>query len=142
MSEWISLIDLPDGCDEAVQEVFSDVDGEELLAFIPKMLQKMLRRAGVEEPEPVAGAILRQRQRDLDKSTAAARPTAAGANAPAPECPVCMEPYREDESGRHVPRIMQCGHSACHDCFARMLRPIVATSRATSRSWSARSVVW
>ena len=37
-----------------------------------------------------------------------------------------MEPYREDESGKHVPRIMQCGHTACHDCFARMLRPIVA----------------
>ena len=25
-----------------------------------------------------------------------------------------------------MPRILQCGHSACHDCFARMLRPIVA----------------
>ena len=37
-----------------------------------------------------------------------------------------MEPYVEDESGRHVPRILQCGHSACHDCFARMLRPIAA----------------
>ena len=37
-----------------------------------------------------------------------------------------MEPYREDESGKHVPRILQCGHSSCHDCFARMLRPIVA----------------
>ena len=40
--------------------------------------------------------------------------------------PWCMESYQEDESGKHVPRIMQCGHSACHDCFARMLRPIVA----------------
>ena len=25
-----------------------------------------------------------------------------------------------------VPRILQCGHAACHDCYARMLRPIVA----------------
>ena len=37
-----------------------------------------------------------------------------------------MEPYAEDASGRHVPRILQCGHSACQDCYARLLRPIVA----------------
>ena len=47
VSEWISLIDLPDGCSEAAQEVFSDVDGEELLTFIPKTLQKLLRKAGL-----------------------------------------------------------------------------------------------
>ena len=35
-----------------------------------------------------------------------------------------MEPYAE--AGPHVPRILPCGHSACHDCYARMLRPIVA----------------
>ena len=37
------------------------MDGEELLILIPKLLQKMLRRAGVEEPQAVAAAILRQR---------------------------------------------------------------------------------
>eukprot|EP01045_Picozoa_sp_COSAG04_P018530 COSAG04_NODE_1720_length_5811_cov_2.106793_8_plen_72_part_00 len=37
-----------------------------------------------------------------------------------------MEPYAEDASGRHVPRILQCGHSACQGCYARMLWPIVA----------------
>ena len=37
-----------------------------------------------------------------------------------------MEPYAEDDSGRHVPRILPCGHSACQDCYARLLRPIVA----------------
>ena len=37
-----------------------------------------------------------------------------------------MEPFLEDESGKHVPRILQCGHSACQDCYARMLRPINA----------------
>ena len=37
-----------------------------------------------------------------------------------------MEPYAEDDSERHVPRILPCGHSACQACFARLLRPIVA----------------
>ena len=35
-----------------------------------------------------------------------------------------MHPYAE--TGEHVPRILQCGHTGCHDCYAQMLRPIVA----------------
>ena len=35
-----------------------------------------------------------------------------------------MHPYAE--AGLHVPRILPCGHSACQDCFARMLRPVAA----------------
>ena len=37
-----------------------------------------------------------------------------------------MERYVEEESGMRVPRMLQCGHSACHGCFAQMLRPITA----------------
>ena len=37
-----------------------------------------------------------------------------------------MEPYADDDSERHVPRILQCGHTGCQGCFAQMLRPIVA----------------
>ena len=37
-----------------------------------------------------------------------------------------MEVYAEDESELHVPRILQCGHSACQGCYARLLRPITA----------------
>ena len=59
----ISLIDVPDGCAEAVHELFSDVDGDELVSFVPKTVQRMLRRAGVEDPEPVAAAILRHLKR-------------------------------------------------------------------------------
>ena len=39
------------------------------------------------------------------------------------ECPICMGCM---DSKRHVPRIMDCGHTACQGCYARMLRPIVA----------------
>ena len=37
-----------------------------------------------------------------------------------------MELYTEDASEAHVPRILQCGHSACQGCYNRMLRPITA----------------
>jgi len=37
-----------------------------------------------------------------------------------------MEPYADDDSELHVPRILQCGHAACQDCFTLMLRPIAA----------------
>ena len=42
------------------------------------------------------------------------------------DCPLCFERYRDDESGRHVPRILQCGHSACQGCYTLMLQPINA----------------
>ena len=120
VSEWISLIDLPDGCAEAVCEVFGDVDGDELVSFVPKTVQKMLRRAGVEDPEPVAAAILRQRD-----TAAKARDAPASAGEPL-ECPFCMEPYADDDSELHVPSILRCGHTGCQGCFTLMLRPVAA----------------
>ena len=65
VSEWISLIDLPDVCAEAVQELFSDMDGEELLELTPKTLRRMLRLVGVSEPGPAAEAILWKRGPNL-----------------------------------------------------------------------------
>ena len=116
--EWISSIELPDGCAEAVLLVFTDFNGKDLLELNSKMLQKMLRLAGVAEPAQVATAIMRQR--DLGSAT-----LAAGATGPrdAAECPLCMEVYDEE---LRVPRILQCGHSACQGCYARLLRPITA----------------
>eukprot|EP01045_Picozoa_sp_COSAG04_P000282 COSAG04_NODE_6_length_47123_cov_87.347482_5_plen_1442_part_00 len=123
VSEWVSLIDLPEGCEDAVKAVCSDMDGEDLLIFIPKTLQKMLRKAGAEEPEAAAKAILRQRD-SLGKDKPAASKPAKEADAL--ECPLCMERYAEDESEVHVPRTLPCGHTACQGCFAKMLRPVAA----------------
>ena len=76
----------------------------------------------VYETESLATAILRQRD-----SASRSRPAAAEA----PECPFCMEPYAE--AGLHVPRILPCGHTGCQDCFARLLRPIVAEANNVKR---------
>ena len=46
----------------------------------------------------------------------------AEAAASTDECPFCMEPYADDDSERHVPRILHCGHTACQGCLSLMLR--------------------
>ena len=46
------------------------------------------------------------------------------------ECPLCFERYRDDESGLHVPRILQCGHGACQGCYAKMLVTVNAEPNA------------
>ena len=74
------------------------------------------RLVGVKEPEAAAKAILQQRNLVSD----GAKP----APGEAPECPLCMEPYADDSE--HVPRTLQCGHTACQDCLAQLLRPIAA----------------
>ena len=83
-----------------------------MLNFNAKRLQKKLRLVGVKEPEAVAKVILQQRNRVSD----GAKP----APGEAPECPLCMEPYADDSE--HVPRILQCGHTACQGCLSLMLR--------------------
>ena len=39
---------------------------------------------------------------------------------------MCFESYGDGESGLHVPRLMDCGHTACHGCFAVLLRTALA----------------
>ena len=51
----------------------------------------------------------------------------AGPSAKSHECPICMVPYRDDEEGKLVPRIITlCGHTACHGCIADMLTRVNA----------------
>ena len=45
-----------------------------------------------------------------------------------------MEPYAEDASERHVPRILHCGHSACQGCLTLMLRTADAGQHAKKLS--------
>ena len=87
----------------------------------------MLRKAGVEKPETVApGGGGNPAARDsLDKPKEA---PAKARTAEALECPLCMEPYADDDSEAecHVPRTLPCGHTACQGCYAKLLRPIAA----------------
>ena len=92
-------------------------DGDELREIKPKMLRRLLTTAGMKETTFAVEAILNQRDAALSNGKSAVSPT---------ECPCCFEVYRDDGDGLHVPRILPCGHSACQDCFARLLRPIVA----------------
>ena len=62
VSEWISLISLPDGCAEAVRALFSEgINGDDLLTLNARLLRKMLRLVGIGEPEPMVETILAQR---------------------------------------------------------------------------------
>ena len=105
---------------EAVQEVCSDMDGEDLLDFNARPLQKLLRKAGAEKPEAAAKAILQQRDSVGKEEEAASKPAAKEADAL--ECPLCMERYADDDSELHVPRTLPCGHTACQGCLSLMLR--------------------
>ena len=76
--------------------------------------------AGVAEPLVVASAILRQRNdvtadgSDEFGGRGNASPTGSRAADEVRECPLCMEPYADDASERHVPRILTaCGHTVC-----------------------------
>ena len=91
-------------------------DLEELWRAHSKPLLRVLTKGGVPEPKIVAEAILKQRDAALsstcDKKEAAPN-----------ECPFCFEIYTDDGHGSRVPRILPCGHTGCHGCFALMLRP-------------------
>ena len=53
VSEWITLIDLPDGCSaETVQELFSDMDGCEVLGLVRAPCFSICKRSGLLVPVP------------------------------------------------------------------------------------------
>ena len=125
--EWVMQLDLPPGCADAVREIFADceVEGDELASVVPKALRRMLAKGGVPDPKIAAEAILKQRDASLSSGCSKKDVDASL------ECPFCMEPYSEAAPGLRVPRILTaCGHSACHGCYAQMLRPITARGHA------------
>ena len=120
--EWTALIDLPRGCAEAFATVLSDLsfDGDDLTRVPGKLLVKRLAKLGVDDPQLAVQSLLKKRDRLLGGHRAAE----------ATECPFCFESYSDDESGRRVPRTLQCGHTGCQGCYAQMLRPINADGNA------------
>ena len=115
--EWVTQVELPPGCAEAVSRIFADCDfdGDELCDIKPKALRRLLTTAGMTETTLAVEAILNQRDAALSNGKSALSPT---------ECPCCFEVYRDDGDGLRVPRILPCGHIGCHGCFALMLRPV------------------
>ena len=105
---------------EAVGNFFKTVlvDGQDLADLKGRPVHKQLAKAGVDQAEAAVQVLLRERDSMLTK-----RDSGSGE---ATECPLCFEGYRDDDSGRHVPRILPCGHAACQGCYAKMLRPINA----------------
>ena len=61
--EWTALIDLPPSCAEATRTTFVELsfDGEDLADVPCKLLAKMLAKAGLQEPEAAAKALLLER---------------------------------------------------------------------------------
>ena len=86
-----------------------------------KPLLRMLTKGGMADPSRAVEAILRERDAALEEQRSTGYGAAAGAGGNAPtDCPLCFEPYRDE--GPRVPRILQCGHSACQGCYAHLLR--------------------
>ena len=90
-----------------------ELDGDDFASVKGKQLVKRLTKLGINDPHPVVHALLRARDDLRDK-----------ADDEAAECPFCFEAYRDDESGQRVPRILRCGHSACQNCYAKMLAKV------------------
>ena len=105
--------------------VLESLDGEDLLSLPQKLLQMMLAKAGADNATALAARVIAQRDALLPDSNAAetAAPTAS-------ECPICMEPYADDAEGMRVPRILKCGHTACHGCITDMLTRVNAVGHS------------
>eukprot|EP01046_Picozoa_sp_COSAG06_P024043 COSAG06_NODE_1939_length_8024_cov_83.073186_6_plen_990_part_00 len=124
--EWVALADLPpESIPAAIAAMESlDVDGRDFLDLTLRMLhRKLAKHGGVQDAEALAKQVIEQRDALLlpgDIASKAVLPVPKRPNSP--ECPICMEPFCDDESGQYVPRILtNCGHTVCHGCIAKLL---------------------
>jgi HJR/Mrr/RecB family endonuclease len=129
--EWAKLQSLPEL--ELLQSIFmeDEIDGEEFIEMKPKMLRRMLKKAGAVDPDGSAQVILAQRvdtrmqQQGRPETVAASlramgemqvHKTESATAAKLIECPFCFEEYSESgdsDKGLLVPRIItKCGHTA------------------------------
>eukprot|EP01046_Picozoa_sp_COSAG06_P005177 COSAG06_NODE_228_length_19725_cov_8.167839_11_plen_695_part_00 len=135
--EWVALADLPPESISVVSAAVEslDLDGEELLAVIPKTLHKKLAKHGAQDAEALAKQVMQQRDAlllllagDASESKSASPKSELSDIL---ECPLCMELYCDDQTGLRVPRMLtSCGHTVCHGCIANMLTRVLAEGNA------------
>ncbi len=128
--EWATLQSLPEL--DSLQLIFieDEIDGEEFVELKPKMLRRMLKKAGAACPEYSAQVILAQRVDTLKHQQGRSEPVVAcrtsvgkkkveqterTATVKSVECPFCFEEYSGSDD-MVAPRILtKCGHTAWCD---------------------------
>jgi hypothetical protein len=141
---WVALADLPPASVAVVCTVIEalDLEGEELLELGLKTLQKKLTKHGAQDAEALGKQMIEQRDALLlpGDSTAAVCPDSKQQRSNSPECPICMEPFCDDASGQHVPRILtNCGHTVCHGCITQLLAQGPAVKKNKKKKTGAKA---
>jgi hypothetical protein len=137
--EWVALTDLPPETVPVVSSAVEslDLDGEELLHLRLKTLQKKLAKHGAHDAEALAKLGIEQRDALLPAAEASSAASTAYVNvnvSERPECLVCMDPFCDDELGKHIPRILSsCGHTVCHGCITDMLALVTTTGNKKNK---------
>ena len=139
--EWVALVDLPSESVSVVGAVIEslDLDGRDFLDVTLRMLhRKLAKHGGVQDAEALAKQVIEQRDALLlilpGDSISAASPLLKQSNSL--ECPICMKPFCDDESGLRVPRFLTgCGHTVCHGCITKLLSqgPAVKKNKKTKK---------
>jgi hypothetical protein len=120
--EWVVTIGLPAHSTSTVCAVLEslELDGDELIELRPKILQKMLQKAGAEDAAALTKQILAAR--DVAGSVATAHDDGLAIS----ECRICFEVYTSEADSARVPRILTCGHTYCQECIRTQLTTILA----------------
>ena len=142
-------MDLPAESVPAVCAAFQllDTDGEELLELGVKTLQKRLAKSGADDATALAKQVLEQRDALISDDGSAAAETLTAVPIPPPagaasarDCPICFEHYKNDDSGKLVPRILiGCGHTVCHKCLTGMLTRVNANANGHGKPFGCPS---
>jgi hypothetical protein len=151
---WTEGLDLPGGAlaNGILRTAFEEgeIDGDELLGLRPKRLAKLLRKAGMDDPDALVAVVLPCRDEMLVQQQGRDASTARQGGLGGPDlnvihaarvaqlrsevdqrntCSICFESYSNTNATVteqiNTPRIMTaCGHTFCQGCLAQLLAPI------------------